>query len=152
VEIDVATFDDAVDAERVSADGNRGAIEIISPGNKDRSATRSAFVAKCASFLAEGIGLVIVDVVTTRSANLHNELMSFLGGDENAMIAPAGPIYAAGYRPIQEGGEQRAGIWKESLTVSSELPVMPLALDAATVLPIDLEGTYADACQRRRLG
>src|SRR5437870_5055952 len=52
-----------------------GAIEFISPGNKDRPETRRAFVAKCAAYLQEQVGLIIVDVVTQRRANLHEELL-----------------------------------------------------------------------------
>jgi len=54
------------------------AIELISPGNKDRAEARRAFAAKCASYLQQGIGLVIVDIVTERQANLHDELNSLL--------------------------------------------------------------------------
>jgi Protein of unknown function (DUF4058) len=128
-----------------------GAIELVSPGNKDRSTARRAFIAKCASYLAEGIGVVIVDVVTTRSANLHNEIIAFLQGPEEAELPSGRQIYAAGYRPLQEGEQQRADVWTELLSIGAKLPVMPLALDADTVLPIDLEQTYEDACQRRRL-
>ena len=42
-----------------------GAIELVSPGNKDRAEAHRAFAAKCASYLHEGIGLVIIDVVTS---------------------------------------------------------------------------------------
>jgi hypothetical protein len=38
------------------------AIELVSPANKDRPAQREAFVSKCASYLQQGIGLIIVDV------------------------------------------------------------------------------------------
>src|SRR4051812_25477924 len=48
-----------------------GAIELISPANKDRVEAPRAFAIKCASFLGQGIGLVIVYVVTSRLANLH---------------------------------------------------------------------------------
>src|SRR5262245_24647710 len=44
------------------------AIEMVSPGNKDRPETRKAFAAKCSSYLQLGIGLIIVDVVTERAA------------------------------------------------------------------------------------
>jgi hypothetical protein len=37
-----------------------GAIELVSPSNKDRPAERDAFVSKCASYLQQGVGLVIV--------------------------------------------------------------------------------------------
>ena len=57
-----------------------GAIELVSPSNKDRPDARAAFVGKCASLLHEVIGLVVVDVVTDRHANLHNDLIQHLGG------------------------------------------------------------------------
>src|SRR5262245_9728908 len=43
-----------------------GAIELVSPANKDRPAHRDAFVTKCAVYLQQGIGLILVDVVTDR--------------------------------------------------------------------------------------
>ncbi len=46
-----------------------GAIELISPSNKDRPAQRSAFTSKCQTYLQQGIGLIIVDIVTTLNAN-----------------------------------------------------------------------------------
>src|SRR5262245_25964289 len=48
-------------------------IELVSPGNKDRPAERRAFATNCASYLAQGVSLIVVDVVTNRHANLHNE-------------------------------------------------------------------------------
>ena len=54
------------------------AIELVSPANKDRPAHRQMFAIKCASYLQEGIGLVLVDVVTDRLANLHDELFGLL--------------------------------------------------------------------------
>src|SRR5690349_17321078 len=50
------------------------AIELIGPGNKDRSEERRAFAAKCAGYLYQGISLIIIDIVTNRRANLHNEI------------------------------------------------------------------------------
>src|SRR5262245_58431825 len=37
------------------------AVEIVSPGNKDRPEHRAAFVAKCAGLLREQVSVVIVD-------------------------------------------------------------------------------------------
>src|SRR5437867_12509772 len=34
------------------------AIELVSPGNKDREDTRRAFAVKCAAYLQRGIGLI----------------------------------------------------------------------------------------------
>src|SRR3954453_16855648 len=51
------------------------AVEIVSPANKDRPEHRRAFAAKCAGLLRERVSVVIVDVVTTRAANLYVELL-----------------------------------------------------------------------------
>src|SRR4051812_47426372 len=51
------------------------AIELVSPGNKDRPAERHAFAVKCASYLYQGISVIIVDIVTNRRVNLHNEIL-----------------------------------------------------------------------------
>ncbi len=56
----------------------RAAIELVSPRNKDRAGARRTFAAKCAGYLQHGIGVVIIDVVTSRSANLHAELFDVL--------------------------------------------------------------------------
>src|SRR5262245_10378513 len=46
----------------------RAAIELVSPANKDRAGSRLTFAARCAGYLQHGIGVVIIDVVTARSA------------------------------------------------------------------------------------
>ena len=46
-------------------------IELVSPANKDRPAKRRLFAAKCATYLSRGIGLIVLDVVTSRQANLQ---------------------------------------------------------------------------------
>src|SRR6516165_9662434 len=56
----------------------RAAIELVSPANKDRKGSRRTFAAKCAGYLQHGIGVIVVDIVTTRSANLHAELFDVL--------------------------------------------------------------------------
>src|SRR5438445_68586 len=43
-----------------------GAVELVSPANKDRPGHRQAFAGKCAGYLRQGVGLVVVDVVTDR--------------------------------------------------------------------------------------
>jgi hypothetical protein len=55
-----------------------GVIELVSPGNKDRPAERLAFATKCASYLAQGVSLIVMDVVTNRHANLHNDIMRLM--------------------------------------------------------------------------
>ena len=126
------------------------AVELVSPANKDRDAHRRAFAIKCASYFGQGIGLVVIDIVTSRQANLHNETMRLLGHGEKFAMADA-PLYAVAYRPMVRADEEQVDVWPMPLAVGQALPTMPLALDAELCLPLDLEGSYTVACQRRRL-
>jgi hypothetical protein len=127
------------------------AIELVSPANKDRSAHRQAFTIKCASYLCQGISLVILDIVTSQQANLHNEMMRLLGHGEAFALPADALLYAVAYRPVVRGPAEQIDVWPERLAVGQPLPVMPLALNAEVCLPLDLEATYTIACQRRRL-
>ena len=51
---------------------------------------------------------------------------------------------------IAAGGE--IDVWAHAFAVGGGLSVLPLALDAETVIRVDLEETYSVARQRRRLG
>ena len=75
----------------------RGAIELVSPGNKDRAGSRLTFAAKCAGYLKHGIGLVIVDVVTARTANLHAEIFEDAGSEKSPRRLGIGD------RPVRRG-------------------------------------------------
>src|SRR5262249_1711779 len=74
------------------------AIELVSPGNKDRAETRRAFAAKCAAYLQRGIGLIVVDIVTSRHANLHDELVTLMGHDNGFAFPEPTALYATAYR------------------------------------------------------
>jgi hypothetical protein len=128
------------------------AIELVSPGNKDRPQARQAFAMKCASYLTRGIGLIVVDIVTNRLANLHNEIVGLLGGGEPFLMTPAAATYAAAYRPSRQPSGDQIELWPTPLAVGQSLPVLPLALRNAGVVPVDLETTYQEARQRGRLG
>src|SRR5437868_5854754 len=76
-----AVFPDTFEVRVFSTTAGRtlvAAIELVSPGNKDRAQERQAFAAKCASYLHQGVSLILIDVVTNRRANLHNETMRLL--------------------------------------------------------------------------
>ncbi|MBF2050602.1 DUF4058 family protein [Leptolyngbya sp. NK1-12] len=125
-----------------------GAIELISPANKDRPAHRDAFTSKCQTYLQQGIGLIIVDVVTTLSANLHNELMKRLEMPIEPMDAD---LYAIAYRVAETSESPHLDIWQEALRVGSPLPILPLYLKGGLYLPINLEETYHYTCIRQRI-
>jgi hypothetical protein len=128
------------------------AIELVSPGNKDRDEARRAFAAKCAAYLQRGIGLMVVDIVTSRHANLHDELVAFLGpGDGFAFPGPTA-LYATAYRPLHRQGRNEIDLWREPLALGQPLPTLPLAVRGLASLPIDLEATYMEARKRSRIG
>src|SRR5947208_2060294 len=126
------------------------AIELASPANKDRPETRRAFVTKCASYLHQGVSLIIIDIVTDRSANLHNELMAQLLAPNSSLPSPTS-LYAAASRPVRRHEKEEIDLWPTALALGKALPVLPLALNAELCLPVDLEAAYMDACHRRRL-
>lgn len=147
-----AAFPDEFEVRIYEAEGGTrlvAAIELVSPANKDREAHRRAFALKCAGYLAQGISLIVVDVVTSRRANLHEEILKLLG-KQDAQVH-ASDLYAAAYRPLVQTGQDVIHVWPTALAIGAELPTLPLALNAELCVPIDLESTYTAACQVRRL-
>lgn len=126
-----------------------GAIELVSEGNKDRPDSREAFVSKCETYLHRGVGLVIVDMVTTRSANLHDELMARIGPPERA--AWGAPLYVTSYRPTGKNGSAQLTVWEEPLALGAPLPTVPLWLLHGPYVPVLLEATYEDTFRQLRL-
>lgn len=124
-----------------------GAIELISPANKDRPASRDAFISKCQAYLQDGIGLILVDVVTERSGNLHKELLSKL--DDTTDMAS--DLYASSYRVVEKSGQINLDFWEEPLQIGKTLPTLPLWLHGNLCLPIDLEATYQRTCLAIRI-
>jgi hypothetical protein len=127
------------------------AIELISPGNKDRARERRAFAAKCASYLSQGISLIIVDIVTKRRANLHHEILRVMKAGDASHLAPKVSLYAVAYRPLRRDGKDEIDLWRSHLALGQPLPELPLGLRADLAIPVDLEATYAEACRRKRL-
>jgi hypothetical protein len=126
-------------------------VELVSPRNKDRADSRRAFAAKCAAYLQRGVGLVALDIVTNRHANLHNELIELLNVGEPFALAAAVSLYAVAYRPIRRQETNQIDLWPVPLEVGRTLPLLPLALRGGPAVPLDLEATYTDACERSRL-
>lgn len=149
-----AVFPDEIEVQVISTAAGIhlvAAIELISPGNKDRPETRRAFAAKCSSYLQAGVGLVIVDVVTDRRANLHDELMGLLAPEGAYGFATETSLYAVAYRPARRATGDQIDCWPSALAVGESLPTVPLALRGGPTLPLDLESTYMDARRDSRL-
>jgi hypothetical protein len=126
-----------------------GAVELVSPANKDRPDHRNAFVTKCEAYLQRGVGLAVVDVVTEREANLHNELMARLSGAAAPFLDAL--LYATAYRPVSRDGQQNLDMWEEVLTLGRPLPTLPLWLRGGLRLPLDLDATYERTCREQRV-
>jgi hypothetical protein len=127
-----------------------GAIELISPANKDREEHREAFVAKCTTYLQQGVGLAVVDVVTTRRENLHDLLMSRWIASSSALQATA-QLYATSYRPIERDQQECLDIWHEALSIGGELPTLPLWLRGSICIRVNLSETYEQTCVEQRI-
>ncbi|WP_020471699.1 DUF4058 family protein [Zavarzinella formosa] len=130
-----------------------GAVELVSPANKDRPARRLAFAGKCAGYLRQGAGLVTVDVVTERTPNLHRELLDLLElAEPNGQEPFDAPLYAVAYRTLAGADKSRLELWPEPLAIGGQLPILPLWLADDLVVPVDLQSTYTTTCQRLRIG
>src|SRR5207248_870183 len=103
-------------------------IELVSPGNKDHPAERRAFAAKCASYLAQGVSLIVVDVVTSRHANLHNDLMRLMEAPPGLDFPAEVTLYAAAYRPVRRGEQEEIDLWMRRLAIGAPPPILPLRL------------------------
>jgi len=149
-----ATFPDSFEVLVFRQFGGRqlvAAIELVSPGNNDAPDTREAFVSKVVSYLHEGVSVLIVDVVTERRANLHNELVAQMRLPDALRLPTDPPLYATAYRPVLRDGRAEIDVWTSAFNVGDALPTMPLRLIADYFVPVELEATYMEACRRRRL-
>lgn len=127
-----------------------GVVNFVSPANKDQPQHREEFVRECQSLLHQGIGVVVVDIVTLHGANLHVDLLEKLGAippDDTA------DLYAAAYHPIKRGAETFVEVWYKPLTTGNEVTLPPIVLflrDGPSLL-IDVKGIYHRACKQARI-
>src|SRR5262249_56655873 len=97
------------------------------------------------SYLHMGVGLIIVDIVTERHANLHDELVDLL--EQTPLAFPTDtPLYTVAYRPSRRETGDQIEIWQYPLTLGEPLLTMPLSLRGAVTVPVDLDETYSAIC------
>ena len=77
------------------------AIELVSPGNKDRPESRRAFVAKVAALLQQDVCVSLVDLVTIRQFNLYGDVLKLIGQPDPAAGVQDTFLYAATLRGRQ---------------------------------------------------
>jgi hypothetical protein len=131
------------------------AVELVSPGNKDRPESRRAFVAKCAALLRQDVSVAIVDVVTIRPFNLYAELLAFIGQTDPTQAREPPPLYAAACRwrraADSPGSRARLQTWAYLLTIGQPLPTLPLWLADDLAVPLELEASYTETCHILRI-
>jgi hypothetical protein len=123
------------------------AVELVSPANKDRPASRHLFVAKCLNLLQKGICVSIVDLVTISRFNLYVELLELKRRRDPTFTGDLKPTYAATCRTIQIGDKTRLDAWSYPLIVGQPLPTLPIWLTPKLTIPLDLEASYESACR-----
>lgn len=127
------------------------AIELVSPANKNRSSHRRAFATKVASYLQQGVSVVTVDVVTERSANLHEDIANALRLPDELDWSSPTSLSAITYRLIRVEEKERLEMWPHVLTLGAELPTVPLWLEPKLAVPLELELTYTNTCESLRI-
>jgi hypothetical protein len=128
------------------------AVELVSPANKDRPASRRAFAEKCAVYLRERVGVVVIDVVTERLADLHAELLeAMLLSGSSLVWQSTTHLSAIAYRTTGPTDAVRVEAWPELLTLGTCLPTVPLWISAEHAVPLDLEQSYTAACRSLRI-
>jgi hypothetical protein len=145
VEVAVAAIDPGKALYVERRDRLIAAVELVSPRNKDRPASRATYLTRYLGYLLQGIHLLLIDV--------HRRPLGFSFADEIARELdltdqlPLPPPMAVSYRvgePAATGGRLLA-IWRRPLAAGSTLPLTELPLDVDVSVTVDLEQTYARA-------
>jgi Protein of unknown function (DUF4058) len=144
IELAVATLD-PVTSLWIEKQGRLiSAVELISPRNKDRPASRDAYLSRYLGYLLESVHLLLIDV--------HRQPLGFSFADRIAadlaiaqapLPAPLAVTYRIG-EPAATTGRLLA-IWRRALQIGTPLPTLPLPLDLEHEILVDLEQTYTNA-------
>jgi hypothetical protein len=142
--VEVQVFADNGDPQRTAA------VELLSPRNKDRPQARHAFAVKCVGYLQQGSSVIVVDIVTTRRADINAAILTLLGGDSNHLSTLS--LSATSYRVVGAAEEtQQLLLWPEPLTLGRPLPTLPLWIASDFSVPLDLEASYQATCADLRI-
>lgn len=146
VEVAVATIDEDATVQVVRRGLLVAAIELISPGNKDRPSTRAQYSTTYTGYLRGGVHLLLVDVHPRPIGFGFAQLITTrLGQPLPDPAAPSAVSYRVG--PRAATGGRLLAVWQNRLAVGEPLPSMPLALAGDERVMIDLEGTYTRAAR-----
>jgi hypothetical protein len=114
-------------------------LEIVSPANKDRTASVEQFVNKVDSALTQGVHVMVVDLFPPGRPDprgIHGAIWARYGTEEY-VVPPERPLTLASYRAVVP-----VEAYIEHLAYGQALPEMPLFLDLDTYIGVPLELTY----------
>jgi hypothetical protein len=117
-------------------------LEIVSPGDKDRTSSIQDLVNKVDAALMQGIRVVTVDLFQPGRFDpqgVHGAVWARYGVEEYVVLADR-PLTVCSYRAVAP-----VDAYIEHLAFGDPLPEMPLFLDAETYIHAPLEGTYQAA-------
>ena len=131
-----------VAVRHTSGDHVIAVIEVVSPGNKAARNPLRTFVQKSAKILANGIHLLILDLLPPGKRDpdgIHNEIWQEVAGTEYALPKDR-PLTLASY---EAGDTLRAYVVQAA--VGDALTDMPLFLEPEQAVTVPLEATYQAA-------
>jgi hypothetical protein len=119
------------------------ALEIISPGNKDRESIRKSTVDRFVGYLALGIHLTFVDVhAQPLKFSLADSIARDLDFPQPSCPAPQ----AISYRVLNGPDRGRSlAVRRAPLVIGDPLPMVPLSISQSQRVAVDLETTYSKA-------
>jgi hypothetical protein len=128
----------------------RAGIELVSPVNKDEPRSRQTLAAKCAGYLKQAVSVILVDVVTERTANWHADILGNLE-ISGASWESSTQLSAVSYQPVPVRDQRHIKAWQEVLSLGTALPVLPLWFRLDLSVSLQLEETYAATCSGLRI-
>jgi hypothetical protein len=128
------------------------AIELVSPSNKDRPATREHFVGKVAALLRQDVCVAVVDPVSILQANLYADLLARLDRSDPQLGDPPPHLYAVSLR-ARKPPKRRPLLdaWFYPMAVGQPLPTLPLWLAPDLRVELPLEPSYQETCRLLRI-
>ncbi|MCO6455984.1 MAG: DUF4058 family protein [Pirellulaceae bacterium] len=128
------------------------AIEIVSPSNKDRPASRRTFAAKVAALLQQEVCVSIVDLVTVRQSNLYADVLELIG-EQDPRLGPNPPsLYTVTMRARKQPPKRSLlELWFYPMNVGQTLPTLPIWLKEDLCVLLPLEPGYEETCRLLRI-
>ena len=139
-ELPIVGIYSAYDTSRLVA-----AIEIVSPGNKDRPQAVRAFVEKIIFLLQDGVHVMVIDVISLPQPPMRQPILERLG---LAATTSEPGLWLSSYCAIPEDSPHphfTIKEWASQTPLNTSLPALPLFLQTdQQYVMVDLEQTYQE--------